>query len=129
MNGCFWTLSFSISPLVSTENNIYHNTQISFQSSTNKISPGFFFFSPLRVQGDQHSKFCPPWDGSCNQDVPTHFPTVEAFQDAGSAPLSRSHVISQALYVPLAVTHVIHLPGKVHKVSEGLKEGPMSELR
>lgn len=64
-----------------------------------------------------------------NQDVPTHFPMVEAFQDAGSAPLSRSHVISQALHVPLAVTHVIHLPGKVHKISEGLMEGLVSELR
>lgn len=64
-----------------------------------------------------------------NQDVPTHFPTVEAFQDAGSAPLSRSHVIPQALHVPLAVTHAIHLPGKVCKISGGLMEGLMSELR
>ena len=47
-----------------------------------------------------------------NQDIPTLFPTVGAFQDTGFALLSISHVISQALHVPLAVTCVIYLPGK-----------------
>lgn len=47
-----------------------------------------------------------------NQDIPTLFPTVGAFQDAGFALLCISHIISQALHVPLAVTCVIYLPGK-----------------
>ena len=63
------------------------------------------------------------------QDVPNHFTKFGAFQDAVSAPLSKSHVISQALHVPLAVTHVNSSSWESAQISEGLTEGPMSELR